>query len=952
MNIAPKPPLARQGQQLASHGRYGDTQLVHMNPYEVQGLAAMSPTGQLTKNPVTGQPEAFLPMLVPLLGSVAGKAIAGKAIGSALAGAVGSGLATWAQTGDFEKGVISGVTGFGLGKVLGAGTDVVNQDTAAALQNVDTAQQAVQTAGTDVLKANQMLPTEAMIADATPPMSVDPFDPSNLRFQQAANVPAFSPEQTAYASSVAGLDSAQSGLEAARQNVTAGDMFRSFTDSDALTAMGKAALRPDALLPIAVGAGTQAQVAQQDAMAQMQKDNEREDAAYAQGFKDVLTDSLGMARGSEPNPYANFYAAKGGRMPSYNGGGQTDKLEGDLFVDPLENAGIDATSGLKGYGLDEDSRYFIKPREGSAGERQRYLRGFEKLDPPTDYRHGFEEEFQFFDYIGDRDVPRELDTFGAGPSDYLAGLLAADLAKTNAPSAPNTSPLATYDTVRADQFSGVDNFGDYGVGDLPAAPDLPDITDTVVQGTLGGDVVVSDTQGGGTGDDTVTGNDTGVTVDPTPDYIQALDALNIAKDGDYDRPEGESVYDVMQDYGATDQQIADYYGVDAAGVAEAADVIGGGRALADAGLTLGVADESGVVDYAQEEVDQVYDMLTAGDVSLAAAADYFQTSGDEILANMSAIADARKLDAEREAAQLENLSAYGSIPEIATQETINDLVDGIESNMFTVDQVAAQYGLEADAVQAEYDRIQGARDAEAALVAAAAANPVAAVPNLDFSAVDTSGMNIDPTAFYGDEGAATGGQVGKKRFMTRMGEVELAEGGLADVPVSEEFMQEVVVEEPTPEQMLGSAVGVEEARFGPDIDYNDLINMTVEAIKGNAENADEVINLFIEEFGTDKFQQLREVVLQSIVPDAQTEGMIAGDSGGMDDEVMGMIGEEQPVAVSPGEYIVAADVVSGLGDGNSDAGADVLDEMMQNVRNARSGGRQPSPIDKSAVMPA
>ena len=117
-------------------------------------------------------------------------------------------------------------------------------------------------------------------------------------------------------------------------------------------------------------------------------------------------------------------------------------------------------------------------------------------------------------------------------------------------------------------------------------------------------------------------------------------------------------------------------------------------------------------------------------------------------------------------------------------------------------------------------------------------------------------------------------------------------------------------------------------------------------------HCDEVINLFIEEFGTDKFQQLREVVLQSIVPDAQTEGMIAGDSGGMDDEVMGMIGEEQPVAVSPGEYIVAADVVSGLGDGNSDAGADVLDEMMQNVRNARSGGRQPSPIDKSAVMPA
>ena len=887
MNIAPKPPLARQGQQLASHGRYGDTQLVHMNPYEVQGLAAMSPTGQLTKNPVTGQPEAFLPALaVPFLGSLAGKALAGKAIGSALAGGLGSAAATFIQTGDFEKGVVSGLTGFGIGKALGAGVEGAKLGTELAAAN--TAQQGLSEAAKGVAATPDLMEASKILSTPNSMVSASTLGESFSTPISAAQQGVLDASQN--------VGTSLSALDSARQGLTAGDTLSAFS-GDGLAAMGKAALRPDALLPIAVGAGTQAQIAQQDAIAQMQKDNEREDAAYAQGFKDVLTDSLGMARGSEPNPYANFYSAKGGRMPSYNGGGQ---LEADLFVDPLENAGIDATSGLKGYGLDEDSRYFIKPREGSAGERQRYLRGFEKLDPPTDYRHGFEEEFQFFDYIGDRDVPRELDTFGAGPSDYLAGLLAADLAKTNAPSAPNTSPLATYDTVRADQFSGVDNFGDYGVGDLPAAPDLPDITDTVVQGTLGGDAGVADTLGGGTGDDTATGKDTGVTVDPTPDYIKALDALNITKDGDYDRPEGESVYDVMQDYGATDQQIADYYGVDAAGVAEAADVIGGGRALADAGLSL--ADE-----YAQTEVDQVYDMLTAGDVSLAAAADYFQTSGDEILANMGAIADARKLESE----QLENLSAYGSIPQIATQETINDLVDGIESNMFTVDQVAAQYGVEADAVQAEYDRIQGARDAEAALVAA----------------------------------AATGGQVGKKRFMTRMGEVELAEGGLADVPVSEEFMQEI-----PPEQMVMEETTVVEEM--PDIDYNDLIAMTVEAIKGNAENADEIINLFIEEFGTEKFQQLREAVLQSIVPDAQTEGMIAGDSGGMDDEVMGMIGEEQPVAVSPGEYIVAADVVSGLGDGNSDAGADVLDEMMQNVRNARSGGRQPSPIDKSAVMPA
>ena len=46
--------------------------------------------------------------------------------------------------------------------------------------------------------------------------------------------------------------------------------------------------------------------------------------------------------------------------------------------------------------------------------------------------------------------------------------------------------------------------------------------------------------------------------------------------------------------------------------------------------------------------------------------------------------------------------------------------------------------------------------------------------------------------------------------------------------------------------------------------------------------------------------------------------------------------------MSPGEHIVAADVVSGLGDGNSDAGADVLDEMMENVRAARTAVDSPT----------
>ena len=193
----------------------------------------------------------------------------------------------------------------------------------------------------------------------------------------------------------------------------------------------------------------------------------------------------------------------------------------------------------------------------------------------------------------------------------------------------------------------------------------------------------------------------------------------------------------------------------------------------------------------------------------------------------------------------------------------------------------------------------------------------------------------------------------KTRFMTSMGMVEFANGGMADaLPVG--MSEEVVEQIPDPAQ-LGSMVGAEEAMFGDGMggmDYDNLVAATIEAVRGNVENADEVIEMFIAEYGVDEFRRLREAVLQSIVPDARTEGMIQGSTGGMDDEVMGMIGEDQGVAVSPGEYIVAADVVSGLGDGNSDAGADVLDQMMDDVRAARTGGRQPAPINKSAVMPA
>ena len=73
-DFSQKAPLQNQANMLASKGRFGDSMLVHMNPTEVDVLRRMTPGGQLTINPDTGQPEAFLPLLLGLAGSLAGGA--------------------------------------------------------------------------------------------------------------------------------------------------------------------------------------------------------------------------------------------------------------------------------------------------------------------------------------------------------------------------------------------------------------------------------------------------------------------------------------------------------------------------------------------------------------------------------------------------------------------------------------------------------------------------------------------------------------------------------------------------------------------------------------------------------------------------------------------------------------------------------------------------------------
>lgn len=78
-----------------------------------------------------------------------------------------------------------------------------------------------------------------------------------------------------------------------------------------------------------------------------------------------------------------------------------------------------------------------------------------------------------------------------------------------------------------------------------------------------------------------------------------------------------------------------------------------------------------------------------------------------------------------------------------------------------------------------------------------------------------------------------------------------------------------------------------------------------------------------------------------------------GNSDGMADKVPASIDNNQPAALSDGEYVIPADVVSHLGNGNSEAGAKELDKMLARVRKARTGNsKQGKEIDPAKMLPA
>jgi len=179
-------------QGIASLGRYGDTTLMHMRPDEVEQLTTISRAngGDITINPDTGMPEAFLGNFFSALAPTAAGLAAGAIFPGApfMAPALAGGLTAYAQGKrdplGIGMGALSGYGGAQLGSTLrGFG--------ASQTPVAGTAEAAGGLEGTASTVAGEAGSTIGATAGTTAGQNqfISPFTPQGVTGVQAANAP-------------------------------------------------------------------------------------------------------------------------------------------------------------------------------------------------------------------------------------------------------------------------------------------------------------------------------------------------------------------------------------------------------------------------------------------------------------------------------------------------------------------------------------------------------------------------------------------------------------------------------------------------------------------------------------------------------------------------------------------------------------------------------------------
>jgi hypothetical protein len=172
-----------------------------------------------------------------------------------------------------------------------------------------------------------------------------------------------------------------------------------------------------------------------------------------------------------------------------------------------------------------------------------------------------------------------------------------------------------------------------------------------------------------------------------------------------------------------------------------------------------------------------------------------------------------------------------------------------------------------------------------------------------------------------------------------------AAGGIVDSGVPVNFARGGIADIPDPAADAQPPMGNEK----------ELISSAIAAIKGQVEDPRPVLGAFLAKYGEEALRNLVDKVQSGEVDEtaARSSGMLKGPGDGMDDRIPAKVEGGQDVLLANNEYIVPADVISALGNGSSDAGAEHMDKMLDRVRTAAHGkNTQQKKVTAEKVLPA
>ena len=989
--------IKQQTKNVAAQGRFGDSMLLHVNPAEVKGLASQVP---LTINPDTGQPEAFLPFLAPIVGGMLGSSLlagtggilAGKTL---LASAIGSGLAQTAVTGDIKKGLLAGLTGYGVGAALqGAGAAA-----SGAAEATQAASEAATSAATGLTGDAATQAVSGSLAETAAQQAATQGAAANLPYNIAPIAGVEGAVQPTMFQNLKSAFTAPGTIDPTTGAIVEGS--QGFNLGSGASNLASGLMQPSAFVPAGVGMGTTAVIESQEEferqMAQLAEDDEerkrrmyemypeqipmkeggktgyaigrliRDDIDYLKDY-DIDYGNIGGFTTPPrriPRPIGSGFMP--GFMPEYNYFSGINPSATALGFNPLGTS-------PQNYNRPTNRFRGIQPMPPRGGFRNEGGFGFTPPPPPMfgGYGNPFMQSPSYQGFYGVPQMQQMLNPyarFTQQPIPYQPYVPYVPPVETPPDDGGGTGGGAGDGTGAGTGGIGIPPIGlppgDIGGGRKGAVKNIPPSApeDDFTVGTLGGsgygrfplgtagpEYIYDDS-----GNPVMEPPSIGGPVKPPlvkPPYVGG--GLPDKQPSILPDPITPPPTITIPIEGGADVTIPDYSRPQPPAIMPPR--IEPPMRRPEPPMSIGGPGGGNMTGREELELANT----TVGDMMARPPADLFiqnvENKGPESLSDRYGVrplltniqSPINSNDSDRFLSDRVAIPAPIAPPvqSVITPQPIGQAPKPVQAPVdMTPVQLPNLATGQLETVNIGNYNLPSGPTAPTAPAPGARQIPTGpAMGGINAIPTPAAPANNPPQMSIGGPGGGRGGIFGAPMFAGG-GDTskELPNEGLKALYASGEKGKEAV-----------EAMGYQEGG-ATDMMQDPVTQNVIMFILGETDD-ENAINAFVEKYGAEQFMFLRDKILKQAAgnPDAQTEGLIEGmGNSGMADDLPMNIGDKPIAAVSQDEYIVPADVVSMLGDGSSDAGSKRLDGMLDRVRMAKTGGKtQAPPLNPNKVLPA